>query len=156
GKASLGIGEIGNKIGITLQIGKTFFPFFLPCEDLSSSTVLELSPPAGFQGFGISELWASRELLYFFAWRDIKVRYKQTILGAAWSLIQPLPSMVVFTIFFGNVAQIPSDGLPYPLFSYAGLLPWIFVSRAVSGASHSLSGNGDLITRVYFPRLILP
>jgi lipopolysaccharide transport system permease protein len=95
-------------------------------------------------------------LLYFLTWRDIKVRYKQTVLGVAWSVLQPVVSMVLFTLFFGNLARMPSDGIPYPIFAYAGLLPWTFVSNAVCGAGDSLVGSAALVTKVYFPRLMIP
>lgn len=101
-------------------------------------------------------LWAYRELLYFLTWRDVKVRYKQTMLGAAWAIIQPLFTMVIFTLFFGKLAGIPSDNIPYPLFAYAGLLPWTFFSNAVNHSGNSLVGSANLITKVYFPRMIIP
>jgi len=97
-----------------------------------------------------------RELLYFLTWRDIKIRYKQTVLGAAWAIIQPFLTMVVFTLFFGKLAKIPSEGVPYPIFSYAGLLPWTFFAQAMNQSSDSLVGNAHLITKVYFPRLAVP
>ncbi len=102
------------------------------------------------------ELWAYRELLYFLIWRDVKVRYKQTLLGAVWAIIQPFFTMVVFTIFFGRLAKVPSDGIPYPIFSYAALLPWTFFANGLTQASNSLVRNANLITKVYFPRLIIP
>jgi len=102
------------------------------------------------------ELWEYRELLYFLTWRDIKVRYKQTALGAAWAVIQPLGMMLVFTIFFGRLIGVPSDGLPYPIFAYTALLPWQLFSRALTDASTSLVVNEHLITKVYFPRLLVP
>ncbi|QQS47635.1 MAG: ABC transporter permease [Acidobacteriota bacterium] len=101
-------------------------------------------------------LWAYRELLYFLTWRDVKVRYKQTLIGAAWAIIQPLFTMIIFTLFFGRLAGVPSDGIPYPLFAYAGLLPWTFFSNAVNSSSNSLVGSSNLITKVYFPRVIIP
>jgi lipopolysaccharide transport system permease protein len=104
----------------------------------------------------LHEIWEYRELLYFFVWRDVKVRYKQTILGAAWAVLQPAMSAAVFTIFFGRLAGVPSDGLPYPLFAYAGLLLWTFFSVGISQASTSLVGSANLITKVYFPRLVVP
>ncbi|MGQ0792549.1 MAG: ABC transporter permease [Deltaproteobacteria bacterium] len=112
------------------------------------------------QGTGFSlnlrDLWRYRELLYFLTWRDIKVRYKQTIIGAGWAVLQPLLTMVVFTIFFGRIASIPSEGIPYPIFSYSGLLLWTYFSTSVSSSSNSLVGSANLITKVYFPRLIIP
>lgn len=104
----------------------------------------------------LKSVWAYRELLYFLTWRDVKVRYKQTLLGAAWAILQPLLTMVIFTIFFGRLAGMPSDQLPYPLFAYSGLLLWIFFSNAVTNSGNSLIGSSNLITKVYFPRMIIP
>src|ERR671938_1372508 len=98
----------------------------------------------------LRSLWEYRELLYFLTWRDIKVRYKQTALGVAWAIIQPLFTMLIFTLFFGRLAGVPSDGIPYPIFAYAGLLPWTFFSNAVTSSGHSLVGSSNLITKVYF------
>jgi lipopolysaccharide transport system permease protein len=108
------------------------------------------------RGEWLAELWRYRELLYFLAWRDVKVRYKQAFLGAAWAIIQPLLSMIIFTIFFGGLAHVPSDGVPYPVFSYCALVPWIYFSGTVSLAGNSLISNANLITKVYFPRVLLP
>lgn len=105
---------------------------------------------------GLRELWAYRELLYFMIWRDLKVRYKQTALGALWAVIVPTMTMVVFTIFFGRLAKMPSDGIAYPVFSYSALLPWTYFSQALSNTGNCVVTNTDLITKVYFPRLILP
>ncbi len=102
------------------------------------------------------ELWEYRELLFFFVWRDIKVRYKQTILGALWAIIQPFFTMVVFSLFFGRLANVPSDGLPYPLFSYAALVPWTFFASALTQASNSLVMSANMVKKIYFPRLTLP
>ncbi len=107
-------------------------------------------------GEQIRSLWAYRELLYFLAWRDFKVRYKQTALGAAWAIIQPFFTMVVFSIFFGYLGKIPSDGIPYPVFAYCALLPWSLFAHALSESSNSLVNNQGLLTKVYFPRLIIP
>jgi len=115
-----------------------------------------LEPPDGSISLGLRELWEYRELLYFFIWRDIKVRYKQTVLGALWAIIQPFFTMVVFSLFFGKLAGIASDGIPYPIFTYTALLPWIFFANGVSQASKNLVGNANLITKIYFPRLIIP
>lgn len=104
----------------------------------------------------LREVWAHRELLYFLIWRDLKVRYRQTLLGAAWVILQPLLTTLVFTVFMGKLARIPSDGIPYPLFAYAGLLPWMFFSTAVSASGYSLINNSYIVTKVYFPRLIIP
>jgi len=104
----------------------------------------------------LAELWEHRELLYFLTWRNIKVRYKQTVLGAAWAIIQPLGMMVVFTLVFGRLVGVPSDGLPYPIFAFSALLPWQLFSGALTGSSTSLVANGSLITKVYFPRVLIP
>jgi lipopolysaccharide transport system permease protein len=104
----------------------------------------------------VDELWAHRDLIYFMVWRDLKVRYKQTVLGAAWALLQPLLTMAVFTIFFGRLAKVPSDGIPYTLFCYTALVPWTFLATAVSAAASCLISNANLLKKVYFPRLILP
>jgi len=102
------------------------------------------------------ELWAYRELLYFFVWRDVRVRYRHTVLGAAWAVLQPLAIMAVFSLFLGRFAQVPSAGLPYPLFVFAGVLPWMFFANALSSASQSIVDSQQLVTKVYFPRLIIP
>jgi lipopolysaccharide transport system permease protein len=115
-----------------------------------------LQPSQGWSSRTLSDLWAYRELLYFFIWRDVKVRYKQTLLGAGWAIIQPLMTMVVFTIFFGHLAKVPSDGLPYPVFSLMALVPWTYFASALAGCSTSLSGYQHIISKVYFPRLIIP
>jgi len=104
----------------------------------------------------LKEIWAYRELLYFLTWREVKVRYKQTVLGAAWAIMQPLFTMAVFSLVFGRLARMPSDGIPYPIWSYAALLPWQFFTQALSSASGSLVGNANLIRKVYFPRAIAP
>jgi lipopolysaccharide transport system permease protein len=117
-------------------------------------TVIEPSP--GWGVLKLAELWDYRELLYFLIWRDVKVRYKQTVLGAAWAVIQPFATMVVFSIFFGKLGQIPSDGIPYPIFTYTALLPWTFFANGLSQSSNSLVGSANLITKVYFPRLVMP
>ncbi|HWN11078.1 MAG TPA: ABC transporter permease [Pyrinomonadaceae bacterium] len=105
---------------------------------------------------GLAELWRYRELLYFLTWRDVKLRYKQTILGVTWAIIQPLLAMLLFTLIFARLAQIPSDNVPYPLFAYAGLLPWTFFANSITGSANSLVGSAGLVTKVYFPRLIIP
>ncbi len=117
---------------------------------------IHLEPPKGWALIDLRELWAYRELLYFLVWRDIKVRYKQTLLGAAWAVLQPFLTMVVFSVFFGWLAKVPSDGYPYPLFAYTALLPWQLFAYALSESSASLVSNQRLITRVYFPRLVVP
>ncbi|HEY69434.1 MAG TPA: ABC transporter permease [Anaerolineae bacterium] len=118
--------------------------------------VIVIKPSRGWVSLRLHELWSYRELLFFLVWRDIKVRYKQTILGAAWAIIQPLFTMVIFSIFFGALAQIPSDGIPYPIFSYAALVPWTFFANGLRHASASLVGSASLINKVYFPRLVIP
>jgi lipopolysaccharide transport system permease protein len=110
----------------------------------------------GWRLLDVREIWQFRELLYFMAWRDVKIRYKQTVLGALWAILQPAMYMVLFTIVFGRLAHIPSENAPYPVFVYAGLLPWSFVSTSVTNASQSLVNNAHLITKIYFPRLIVP
>ena len=110
----------------------------------------------GWRALDFAELWNYRELLHVLTMRDIKVRYKQTVLGAAWAIIQPLMMMVVFTIFFGNLARMPSDGFPYPIFVFAALLPWTFFANAVASAGNSLVGSAHLVSKVYFPRVIIP
>lgn len=104
----------------------------------------------------LRESWRYRELFYFFAWRDVKLRYKQTAFGAAWAIIQPLCTMVVFTVLFGHFANMPSDGIPYPIFSYSALVPWVYFSGALASSGNSLLGNASLLTKVYFPRVTLP
>ena len=118
--------------------------------------VTRIEAVRGTGSLGLGELWEYRELIYFFTWRDIKVRYKQTLLGAAWALIQPLFTMVVFSLFFGRLAKMPSDGIPYPLFSLAGLLPWALFAHGLTSSSMSLVENAALIKKVYFPRLAIP
>lgn len=115
-----------------------------------------LQPPGRWAGPGWGDLWRYRELLLFLAWRDVKVRYKQTLLGAAWAVLQPFLAMVVFSVFFGRLAGLSSDGLPYPLFTFAGLLPWQLFAFALTESSNSLVSNQRLIVKVYFPRLIVP
>ena len=121
-----------------------------------NSQVIRIAPSKGWVALQLKELWAYRELLYFMIWRDVKVRYKQTALGVAWAIIQPVFTMIVFSLFFGRLGKIPSDGIPYPIFCYAALVPWTFFSQGLSQASNSLVGSGNLIKKVYFPRLSLP
>lgn len=115
-----------------------------------------IRPPESWASLGLRELWEYRELLYFLTWRDIKVRYKQTALGAAWAIIQPVFMMLVFSLFFGRLAKVPSDGIPYPIFTFCALLPWQLFAQALTGSSNSLVTNEQLISKVYFPRLIVP
>ena len=124
--------------------------------DRSVLSVARIDPPSAWPAIGLRELWEYRELLYFLTWRDIKVRYKQTVLGAAWAVIQPLFMMLVFSLFFGKLAGVPSDGIPYPVFAFCGLLPWQLFANSLTQASNSLVGSQNLITKVYFPRLVVP
>ncbi|MBL8778082.1 MAG: ABC transporter permease [Acidimicrobiales bacterium] len=121
-----------------------------------SVPTITITPAKGWIRLGLADVWAYRELLYFLTWRDIKVRYKQTALGAAWAVLQPFMTMVVFSLFFGRLAGIPSEGVPYPVFAYAALVPWTFFANGVTLSSQSMVGNSNLITKVYFPRLIVP
>jgi lipopolysaccharide transport system permease protein len=125
----------------------------MPITDLP---FIRIQPSKGWVSLKLGELWEYRELLYFLTWRDIKVRYKQTVLGAAWAIIQPFFTMVVFSLFFGKLAKIPSDGIPYPIFAYAALVPWTFFANGLSQSSNSLVGSANLIKKVYFPRLVVP
>ena len=117
---------------------------------------LRITPPNRWWVFPFKELWDSRDLLYFFVWRDIKVRYKQTAIGAAWAVLQPFLTMLVFSLFFGKLAHIPSEGLPYPIFYYSALLPWVYFATALQNATSAIVDNQRMITKVYFPRLTLP
>ena len=135
----------------------------MPLENTGSKTLNGREAPVtvirasrGWRFLDFKELSRCRELLYFFAWRDIKVRYKQTVIGAAWAIIQPFFTMVVFSLFFGYLAKMPSDGIPYPIFSFAALVPWTFFANGLNQSSNSLVGSAHLITKVYFPRLVVP
>src|SRR5574340_49107 len=121
----------------------------------SSETVL-IRPSTGLAALNLGDLWIYRELILFMIWRDLKVRYKQTLLGAAWAVIQPVLTMLVFNFVFGTVAKVPTDGVPYPIFSYTALLPWGLFTTALNTASRSLTANQNMITKIYFPRLVLP
>lgn len=123
---------------------------------LAERSVTVIEPRKGWRSLGLPELWEYRELLYFLSWRDIKVRYKQTVLGATWAVLQPVLTMVVFSLFFGRLAGVPSDDLPYPLFSYAALVPWTFFASGLTQAANRTVGSAHLIRKVYFPRLVLP
>lgn len=123
---------------------------------LPDEPLIRIRPSGRWSALNLKGVWTYRELLYFLTWRDVKVRYKQTALGAAWAVIQPLFTMIIFTLFFGRLAGVPSDGIPYPLFAYAALLPWTFFSNAVTNSGNSLVGSANLITKVYFPRMIIP
>jgi homopolymeric O-antigen transport system permease protein len=121
-----------------------------------TAPVIRISPPGGWFDLNLRELWDARELSYFLVWRDIKVRYKQTVIGAAWAVLQPFMTMVVFSLFFGRLAKMPSDGLPYPVFYYCALLPWLYFASAVQNATNTIVEQQKVITKVYFPRLMLP
>jgi lipopolysaccharide transport system permease protein len=123
---------------------------------LSEVPVLRIAPPSRWWVIPVGELWAYRELLYFFVWRELKVRYKQTVVGAAWAVIQPFLTMLIFSLFFGKLAHIPSGGLPYPVFYYSALLPWMYFASSLQNATNKIVENQNIITKVYFPRLILP
>ncbi|BBO17625.1 ABC-transporter [Candidatus Brocadia pituitae] len=123
---------------------------------ISNVSLTVIRPKKGWQTLNLKELINCRELLFFLAWRDIKVRYKQTVLGVAWAIIQPFFTMVIFSLFFGRLAKIPSEGIPYPIFSYAALVPWTFFANGLNQASNSLVGSANLIKKVYFPRLAIP
>ncbi len=124
--------------------------------DASDTSLVRVEPSGGWTSFGIREVWAYRELLYFLVWRDINIRYKQTVLGVAWAIIQPLSAMVVFTLFFGRLANMPSDGIPYAIFTYAALVPWTLFANGLTQAANSLVRDANLITKVYFPRMVIP
>ncbi|MBN1667044.1 MAG: ABC transporter permease [Anaerolineales bacterium] len=126
-----------------------------PSSRPAPETIL-LRPSRGWSALNLRDLWVYRELIYFLIWRDIKVRYKQTALGAAWAVLQPLITMIVFTFFFGNLLEVNSDGLPYPVFSYTALLPWGLFSKAIGDAGRSLVMNRNMLTKIYFPRLVIP
>jgi hypothetical protein len=123
---------------------------------LAKLPVLRITPPSRWWVLPFRELWEYRELIYFFVWRDIKVRYKQTAIGAAWVVLQPFLMMLVFSLFFGKLANIGSDGLPYPIFYYSALLPWMYFAGALQNSTNTIVENQRLITKVYFPRLALP
>jgi len=123
---------------------------------IEKTSTIVIRPSRGWVSLDLRDLWRYRELLYFLTWRDIKVRYKQTILGAAWAILQPFFTMIVFSVFFGRLAKVPSDGIPYPIFAYCALLPWSYFAGALDRASNSLVGSSHLITKVYFPRLAIP
>ncbi len=121
-----------------------------------ASTTIRIEPPSGFFELRLGEVWAYRELLYFFVWRDVKIRYKQTAIGVLWVVLQPVLTMLVFTLFFGRLAKLPSQGLPYPVFYFAALVPWTYFSYALQMTTNIVVDSQAIITKVYFPRLILP
>ncbi len=140
------------KINISEKVSKTLGS----THQLPSKPLVVIKPSKSWVALNLGDLWHYRDLLYILTERDIKVRYKQTLLGALWAIIQPLFTMLIFTLFFGKLAQMPSDNIPYPIFAYAGLLPWTFFANAVNNSGNSLVGNSNLITKVYFPRMIIP
>jgi lipopolysaccharide transport system permease protein len=123
---------------------------------LHTMTTERISPPKGLSYLGLSELWRFRELFLFLTWRDVKIRYKQTVIGAAWAVLQPAMMMMVFSVFLGRLAKLPTGDVPYPLFVFCGLLPWTFFASAITNAGNSVVGSEKLVTKVYFPRLIIP
>ena len=123
---------------------------------LPGEPLVVIQPSKSWRVISLKDIWAYRELLFFLTWRDVKVRYKQTALGAAWAILQPLFMMIIFTIFFGRLAEVRSEGIPYPLFALAGLVPWTFFANAIAASGNSLVGSAHLVTKVYFPRLIVP
>lgn len=127
-----------------------------PALPISSRPYVTIQPSRGWLAINFHELWEYRDLIYYMTWRSITVRYKQTILGASWAVLQPFMQMVVFSIFFGGLARIPSDGIPYPIFSFTALVPWSFFSTGISGAATSLVGSSSMLKKIYFPRLIIP
>jgi lipopolysaccharide transport system permease protein len=127
-----------------------------PAYELPDEPLVTIQPGKSWSMLDVVELWTHRELLYFLTWRDLKVRYKQTLLGVAWVVMQPLLMTVIFSVFLGMFARVPTGGVPYPLLVYSGLLPWTFFSSGVIGSSYSLVGNANLITKVYFPRVLVP
>ena len=131
-------------------MNKSFSECFIPVP------AMRVQPSKGLFDLNLQALWEYRELLYFMIWRDIKVRYKQTLIGVAWAILQPLLTMVIFAVVFGRLAHLPSDGSPYPVFTYTALLPWTFFAQALTQSSTSLIGEANLIRKVYFPRLIIP
>jgi lipopolysaccharide transport system permease protein len=124
--------------------------------EAKSAARLVIEPSRGWEGLELRDLWRYRELLYFLTWRDVKVRYKQTALGAAWAILQPVLTMLVFSIIFGQLAKLPSEGIPYPIFTYTALLPWQLFAFALVNSSNSLVGSQNLVSKVYFPRLVIP
>ena len=127
-----------------------------PQLDAKTATRLIIEPLRGWEGLGLRDVWRYRGLLYFLTWRDVKVRYKQTLLGAAWAVLQPVLTMLIFSIIFGQLAKLPSEGIPYPIFTYTALLPWQLFAFALVNSSNSLVGSQNLVSKVYFPRLVIP
>jgi len=128
----------------------------IPTQSCTPVPVIRIEPPRRWLSLGLWDLWEYRELLYFLVWRDLKVRYKQTVIGVCWAVLQPLISMIIFTIVLGKFARVPSDGLPYPLLVYSGLLPWTYFASTLNRCVQSVVGDANLISKIYFPRLLLP
>ncbi len=128
----------------------------MKASSVTAVPTITIRPLRGWIPINLRDLWVYRELLYFLTWREIKVRYKQTVLGFAWAILQPFFMMIVFTLFFGNLAKIPSEGIPYPLFNYAALLPWTLFAEGVARSSAAMVQDANLIRKVYFPRLVMP
>ncbi len=140
-----------------MSIAETQHKRLVEADERPERRAIVIQPTSGWAGLGLRGLWEFRELLYFLVWRDVKVRYKQTVLGASWAILQPLLTMVVFNVFFHRLAKVPSEGdIPYEIFSYAGLLPWQYFSTAVASSSNSLLNSAALIRKVYFPRISVP
>ncbi len=137
-------------------MAETAIPLVAERAAAAGPAVTRITPPGTWLDLNLAEAWAHRELLYFFVWRDIKVRYKQTAIGAGWAVLQPVLTMAVFTLFFGRLARIPSDGMPYPVFFLAAILPWTYFANALAGATSAVVENQRIITKVYFPRVLLP
>jgi lipopolysaccharide transport system permease protein len=151
-----------HSLGGFISIINTQFPLLPVTSSIPPSNAklapphLVITPSRGWSKLNLSDLWRYRELLFFLTWRDIKVRYKQTLLGAAWAILQPLLTMVIFSLIFGTLAHLPSEGVPYPIFTYTALLPWQLFAFALNNSSNSLIGNQNLVSKVYFPRVVIP
>jgi len=141
---------------LSLKPDPTERPRYLPNDELPDEPFVTIQPSNSWQFFNLREVWAYRELLYFLTWRDLKVRYKQTLFGVAWVILQPVLWAVIFTVFLGSLVRVPTGGVPYPLLVYSGLLPWTFFSSAILGSAQSLVANANLITKVFFPRVLTP
>ncbi|HZE69388.1 MAG TPA: ABC transporter permease [Pyrinomonadaceae bacterium] len=151
-------GKTGEKIKAEVSPSHELVESVSSGQNVEASLAPEIlieSKQSGFE-LGLPEIWRYRELLYFLTWRDVKLRYKQTALGVAWAIIQPLFAMLLFTMVFGRIARVPSDNIPYPFFAYAGLVPWTFFANTITNSSNSLVGSASLVTKVYFPRMIIP
>jgi lipopolysaccharide transport system permease protein len=146
---------VSTQVELTSELIPSAIASYIP-DEAARRPLTVIDPPRGWQLVNVRELWRFRELVYFLTLRDVKVRYKQTLLGVAWAILQPLLMMLVFAIFFGRMAGVPSGDLPYPLFAYAGLLPWTFFATAITNAGNSIVGSERLVTKIYFPRLAMP